>query len=121
MERTQGKLVATVLGAVLVGSAATAMGTPTCPFTSPAGLTVQCDDAYNQGRLSWMNWGVGGDWVTTAKSLLAADFNRDGYTDLAFVYQDQNGRIVNWAWQGNSCRSIAPKKPTAPTTTMAQL
>jgi hypothetical protein len=25
-----------------------------------------------------------------------------------------SGRIVHWAWQGNACRSIAPKKPTAP-------
>ena len=28
---------------------------------------------------------------------------------------DANGRIVNWAWQGNSCRSVAPKKRTTPT------
>ena len=29
---------------------------------------------------------------------------------------DANGRITSWAWQGNACRSVAPKKPTASTT-----
>jgi hypothetical protein len=30
---------------------------------------------------------------------------------------DSNGRIVRWAWQGNACRSVAPKKPPTQTTT----
>ncbi len=27
---------------------------------------------------------------------------------------DASGRIVQWAWEGNACRSIAPAKPTTP-------
>ena len=84
----------------------------------PGQTTYQAQTTYTSGTVSGVgsNGYVSGSYDGTSTTYVP-------HTSAPTVIQrncvtrftaDANGRITNWAWQGNSCRSAAPKKPAAP-------
>jgi hypothetical protein len=90
----------------------------------PGQTTYQAQTTYTSGTVS----GVGSNGNAVNGSYDGTSTTYVPHTSAPTVIQrscvtrfaaDANGRITNWAWQGNSCRSAAPKKATAPSPTPA--
>jgi hypothetical protein len=89
----------------------------------PGQTTYQAQTTYTNGSVSGVgsNGYVSGSYDGTSTTYVP-------HTSAPTVIErncvtrftaDASGRITNWAWQGNACRSAAPKKPTAVAATPA--
>jgi hypothetical protein len=88
----------------------------------PGVTTYQPQTTYTSGTISavgstgnYVNGSYGGTTTTFVPHISAPTvISKQCVTRFT---ADPSGRITSWAWQGNACRSVTPKKPTAPAPT----